>query len=324
MYDFEAKRRAFELHLSKQNFGNTPKELYDPIYYILNLGGKRIRPLLLLMTNEIYDGELMEAMPAATAIEMFHNFTLVHDDIMDNAPIRRGKETVHERWNSSTAILAGDTMLTLCYELFLELRESRIKPVLEIFNRTSIEVCEGQQMDINFESQADVKLEEYIEMIRLKTSVLIAASLKIGSVIAGAPDAEANALYDFGIKTGIAFQLMDDLLDVYGNQDLFGKQNSGDIAANKKTYLYLKSLELADEKDLEKLRHYFSRQFDDNTKKIEEVKSIYNKLNIKYLTQVTINEYYDKAIGLLDRLNISDEKKNWLRSFANQLVEREY
>lgn len=324
MYDFEAMREVFEAHLSKQNFGNTPIELYDPIYYTLDLGGKRVRPLLVLMANEIYGGDTMEAMPASMAIEMFHNFTLVHDDIMDNAPIRRGKETVHKRWNPNTAILAGDTMLTLCYDLMLELKEPMIKPVLEIFNRTSIEVCEGQQMDINFESRTDVTLQEYIEMIRLKTSVLIAASLKIGAVIAGAPSAEANVLYDFGIKTGIAFQLMDDLLDVYGDQDLFGKQNSGDIVANKKTYLFLRSLELANDNELELLRYYFSRPFDDNSKKIEDVKEIYNRLRIKHLTQDTISSYYNEAISLLDMLNISDQKKAWLSSFANQLIERKY
>ena len=235
--------------LEKENFHREPRELYDPITYILSLGGKRIRPVMLLMAADMFGGNPETAMPAALGLEIFHNFSLVHDDIMDRAPLRRGKPTVHEKWNANSAILSGDTMLVKAYEQFLRLPEPLIRPALGIFNLTATGVCEGQQMDMNFEERNDVTIDEYLEMIRFKTAVLIGAAFRLGSLVAGASETNQQQLFEFGIHTGLLFQLRDDLLDTYGDAAIFGKKQYGDILTNKKTFLYLKALEYTSKKE---------------------------------------------------------------------------
>lgn len=301
-----------------------PKELYDPIAYIMNLGGKRIRPVLVLSACEMFGRDHCTAMPAALAMEVFHNFTLVHDDIMDLAPLRRGKETVHQKWNSNIAILAGDTMLSLSYDLLLELHTEDIRKILRIFNRTSTEVCEGQQHDMNFEKREDVSIEEYLEMIRLKTAVLLGCCLQIGAIIGGAGKDDHQDLYDFGINLGIAFQLRDDLLDVYGDSEKFGKQDSGDIVSNKKTFLYLKSLEKAGTQDHQALIHLYSKTPDDPAEKIREVKGIFSKLSIREETEAMIKNYYTRAIDHLGKISVPDQRKEIMRSFAGMIATRDH
>ena len=316
-------QEAFNKALEEEKINNKPPELYDPIKYILSIGGKRIRPTMLLMACDLFGGDFREAMPAALAIEMFHNFTLVHDDIMDKAPLRRGKETVYKKWNTNIAILTGDTMMPLAYDFILYINESKLKDVLKVFNQTAKEVCEGQQFDLNFETSENVTISQYIEMIRLKTSVLIGGSLKIGGIIAGTSERNLDNLYLFGINIGLAFQLKDDLLDVYGNEDVFGKQNSGDIVANKKTYLYLKAFELARGSDRNVLKHYFDKELDDNLEKIKTVRKIYDKLKIYRHTESLIDFYYEKAMKYFESIDVDREAKQELRSVAKGLIHRD-
>jgi len=242
-----------------QDYKKEPPELYDPIIYVMSQGGKRLRPMFTLLACDMFGGDITHALYPALAIEMFHSFTLIHDDIMDKAPIRRGEETVYKKWNSDIAILSGDTLFAMAYQNATQTDNRLIKPILEVFSKTAIEVCEGQQYDMNFETARKVSLEEYIEMIRLKTAVLIGASVKIGAIAAGADYTSIRNLYDFGVSFGLAFQLMDDLLDVYGNLEQFGKIRGGDIASNKKTYLYLKALELGDKEQKKQLKKLFLR-----------------------------------------------------------------
>lgn len=304
--------------------GARPAELYSPVSYIMNLGGKRIRPVLLLSSCEMFGEDYGEAMPAALAVEVFHNFTLVHDDIMDQAPLRRGNETVHKKWNTNVAILAGDTMLSLSYDLLLGLKKGDIRMILKVFNRTSVEVCEGQQYDMNFESRDDVSIPEYLEMIRLKTAVLLGGCLQIGALVAGASRDDHENLYSFGINLGLAFQLRDDLLDVYGDSNKFGKQDSGDIVTNKKTYLFLKALEKAESQDAHTLKGLYSKTFDNNTEKISTVKRIFDDLHIKEETEKLIMEFYRKALRHLELVNVPETRKSLLRSFAGQIAERDH
>lgn len=301
-----------------------PEELYAPIRYIMSLGGKRIRPVLLLAACEMFGEEYRQAMPAALAVEVFHNFTLVHDDIMDLAPLRRGKETVHTRWNQNIAILSGDTMLSLSQDLLLDLEKADIRKILKVFNRTSIEVCEGQQYDMNFENRDDVSISAYLEMIKLKTAVLLGGCLQIGAIIGGASEGDHNKLYDFGINIGLAFQLRDDLLDVYGDSDKFGKQDSGDIVTNKKTYLYLKALEKANDQDETSLRELYKTTPENPSGKIKAVKEIFNKYSIRNETEKMIDEYYSKAIRLLDEISVPEGNKSIIRSFAGKIAVRDH
>ena len=305
--------------LGKIEYPKTPSLLYEPIDYILGLGGKRMRPILVLMAHQLFDKNIEKAISPALAIEVFHNFTLLHDDIMDKAPLRRGQKTVHEKWNNNVAILSGDTMLVQAYQLMSAVDKSIIKQVLAVFSKAAIEVCEGQQWDMDFETQEDVSIEDYLKMIEYKTAVLLGAALQIGGITAGASAQQQNHLYEFGRNMGIAFQLKDDLLDAFGNPETFGKQVGGDIMANKKTYLYLKALALANEKQQADLGHYFSTT-DTSEAKVEAVKSIFTALDIHQLTSGLMKEYHTKAMHHL--VAIESDKKAPLLDFSALLLDR--
>lgn len=299
-----------------------PVNLYQPVVYILELGGKRMRPVLVMMGSAAFGEDIQKALPAAAAVEIFHNFTLLHDDIMDAAPLRRGQRTVHEKWDANTAILSGDVMMILASQ-FLEKYEGKTyKRLTTLFNRTAIEVCEGQQYDMDFETREDVSVEEYIEMIRLKTSVLVAAALKMGAIIAESSEEEAQKMYDFGLNLGIAFQLQDDYLDVYGDTETFGKQVGGDIIENKKTYLYIQALKNASTEQRSVLLELYQQSPKDSTLKIEKVKAIFNANGIDALTKVAIRSYTQKAFQVLDDMNIAPEKKIVLQKFGENLMVR--
>jgi geranylgeranyl diphosphate synthase type II len=300
-----------------------PAELYQPIHYILSLGGKRIRPALALMACNLFSEDVMSSVKPALAIELFHNFTLIHDDIMDNAPLRRNQPTVHEKWDNNVAILSGDAMQIQAFQLMCEAPLGKLKTLLDIFNATAIEVCEGQQYDMNFAIRNDVSLEEYIQMIELKTSVLLAASLKIGAVCGDASENEAQKLYEFGRNLGIAFQIQDDYLDVYADQEIFGKTVGGDIAENKKTFLLIKALELAKGQHAVVLQNAINNHIFDTGEKIKQVRQVYDELNIPPITRKTISDYSDKAFGFLDLVQLPEERKIILRQTALELMNRE-
>ncbi|WP_396212624.1 polyprenyl synthetase family protein [Flavobacterium sp.] len=306
-----------ELHLNKE-----PKNLYEPIEYILHLGGKRMRPILTLMATEVFDVDCKKALAAATAIEVFHNFSLVHDDIMDDAPLRRGNETVHEKWNVNTGILSGDAMLILAYQHFEEYEPKIFRELAKLFSKTALEVCEGQQYDVDFETREDVTIPEYLKMIEYKTAVLVGAAMKMGAIVAETSEENANLIYNFGLNLGIAFQLQDDYLDAFGNPETFGKQVGGDIIENKKTYLYLKAMEFSNANEKEQLTHLFSIQPSDNWDKIESVKSIFNQTKASEATQKAIQEYTFKAFETLEKMNISNDKKVMLKAFGENLMSR--
>jgi geranylgeranyl diphosphate synthase type II len=305
------------LHLNKE-----PKNLYEPIEYILHLGGKRMRPILTLMTTEVFDVDCKKALAAATAVEVFHNFSLVHDDIMDDAPLRRGNETVHEKWDINTGILSGDAMLILAYQHFEEYEPKIFRDLAKLFSKTALEVCEGQQYDVDFEIRDDVTIPEYLKMIQYKTAVLVGAAMKMGAIVAETSEENANLIYDFGLNLGIAFQLQDDYLDAFGDPETFGKQVGGDIIENKKTYLYLKAIEFAKQDEKEQLLHLFSIQPADNTDKINSVKEIFNQTGASEATQKAIQEYTFKAFGTLEQLDIDANKKALLRVFGENLMNR--
>jgi geranylgeranyl diphosphate synthase type II len=303
-------------------FPSYPADLYDPIVYTLALGGKRMRPLLVLASCQMFGGEINDAINPAIGIELFHNFTLLHDDIMDAAPLRRGKDTVYKKWNSNVAILAGDTMFALANKYLLRTRPQAISQVVELFNQTAIEVCEGQQFDMDYEKRIDVSISDYIEMIRLKTAVLLAASLKTGAIIAGADPLDCDHIYNFGINIGLAFQLKDDLLDVYGDQVKFGKQSGGDIIAGKKTYLYIKALESAGSQS-EYFQQLYTSNSLSNTEKVIKVRDIFNQLNIEQHTRKQIDDYYQKALHNLSSIGLPVEAMESLRDYTAGLMERE-
>lgn len=300
-----------------------PNELYEPITYILSLGGKRLRPALLLMACDMFGGDVPAAVLPALAIEVFHNFTLVHDDIMDNAPLRRGKATVHEKWNINVGILSGDVMLVEAYKLIMQVNNALLRPVLEIFNNTAVGVCEGQQYDMNFEQQDQVQVADYVEMIRLKTAVLLGGALKIGALIGGASTRDADLLCQFGEQLGIAFQLQDDILDVYGDPDKFGKQVGGDIISNKKTYLLIKALELADGQEVAQLQHWLTATAFDPAEKVSAVTTIYDRLQVRKYAEQTMQTYAEQAFEALAQVNLSDDRKKYIRDFADGLMVRE-
>lgn len=313
-----------ETFLKSQRFGESPKELYEPLEYILSLGGKRIRPLLSLMAYGMYKNDPESILKQASAIEVFHNFTLMHDDIMDQAPLRRGKDTVHEKWNANTAILSGDVMLVRAYDLLLETPPSLLHEVIQLFNKTAAEVCEGQQFDMNFESISEVKVAEYINMIRLKTAVLLGCALKMGALLGGANESEAKKLYDFGENIGIGFQLKDDLLDVYADQAKFGKQVGGDIISNKKTFLLIKALELATGKDAEELDYWLSLEEFDKEEKVAAVKGIYHKLGIKSIAENEMNRYFQAGLELFDSIECNNTTySEELKQITEDLIHRE-
>lgn len=317
-------RDKIENALKEISFNATPAALYEPIRYTLSLGGKRMRPLLVLMGCDLFGGKIDDAVSAACGIEVFHNFTLLHDDIMDKAPLRRNQPTVHARWNPDVAILSGDTMFVKAYQLMMQVDDKILRSILNLFNTTAIEVCEGQQMDMDFEKISDVSAEQYMRMISLKTSVLLACSLKTGALIAGANIEDANHLYEFGKNIGIAFQLQDDLLDAYGDKEKFGKQVGGDILANKKTLLYLKALELANDETKKRLETIYSGKTSlKGVEKIEKVKIVFDSLEIKKHIIKTISDYHNLAIKHFEAINVSSEKKKTLLDFCEKLMMRE-
>ena len=310
---------VIERGLGKIAYPNSPSKLYRPIEYVMGLGGKRMRPILLLMAYQLFDENIEKAISPALGIEIFHNFTLLHDDIMDNAPIRRGKQTVHEKWDNNIAILSGDTMLVQAYQLLSDVDKSIVKEVLTVFNKAAIQVCEGQQWDMDFETQKEVSLQEYLKMIENKTAVLFGATLQIGAITAGASKENQNNLYHFGLNMGIAFQLKDDLLDVFGNPDEFGKQIGGDIMANKKTFLYLKALQLANESQQENLHKFFNAK-EESEEKVIGVKAIFTDLDIPKHTKDMMRAYYTKAMRHLNA--IDSDNKAPLIAFSEKLMDR--
>jgi geranylgeranyl diphosphate synthase type II len=315
-------KEVFLTYLQEELKVKNPVHLYHPVSYILELGGKRMRPVLVMLGVSAFQQEVKKALPAAAAIEVFHNFTLLHDDIMDAAPLRRGQLTVHEKWDTNTAILSGDVMMILASQFLEKYEGAAYKRLTTLFNRTAIEVCEGQQYDMDFEKREEVSVEEYIEMIRLKTSVLVAAALKMGAIIAESSEEEAQKMYDFGLHLGIAFQLQDDYLDVYGDAATFGKQVGGDIIENKKTYLYIQALKNVNAEHRAVLLDLYSQNLEENTLKIEKVKAIFNANAIDELTKVAIRSYTQKAFQVLESMNIAPERKAMLQKFGENLMVR--
>lgn len=310
-------------YIKDLQFNRSPKSLYDPIEYILSLGGKRIRPLLLLMAYNLYREDVEKVMPQAMALEVYHNFTLLHDDLMDNAEMRRNKPTVHKVWNENTAILSGDAMLILSYHFLAKCTSDKLEPILDIFNNVSLEICEGQQYDMNFEKRIDVTEEEYIHMIRLKTAVLLANSLKIGALLGGATEEDLNNIYDFGIQIGIAFQLKDDFLDVYGDPKVFGKRIGGDILCNKKTYMLIKALEKANDSERKELERWIAKKDFNAEEKIAAVIDIYNKVGIRTICEDKMESYYKIGMERLNQMNVEEGKRTVLRKFVQDLMYRE-
>lgn len=312
----------FENRLQEEKFTRQPYQLYEPILYTLQLEGKRIRPVLTLMACELFGGNIEDALPQAMAIELFHNFTLIHDDIMDNAPLRRGKQSVFKKWDPNIAILSGDTLFALAYQYVQKADKSILPDILDIFNKTAIEVCEGQQYDLNYEIKNHVSVEQYTEMIKLKTAVLFSASLKIGALIGGASMQDANNLCDFGINIGIGFQLKDDLLDTFGEEQVFGKKTGRDILSNKKTFLYLKALEIASETDRKRLINIYSSNEMEKNQKVKTVKSIFQKLDVARLTSDEINKYFNRGLKSLEKVNVDQDEKQKLLVVAQKMVNR--
>lgn len=310
-------------HVAELQFTRSPKELYEPVEYVLSLGGKRIRPVLMLMGYNLFKEDVTRIYGPATGIEVYHNYTLLHDDLMDRADMRRGKATVHKVWNDNTAILSGDAMLVLAYQYMADCPPVHLKEVMDIFSLTALEICEGQQMDMDFERRSDVKEEEYIEMIRLKTAVLLAAALKIGAVLANASAEDTERLYEFGVQIGVAFQLQDDLLDVYGDPAVFGKKIGGDILCNKKTYMLIKALEQADDEQAAELKRWIAAEAFDPEKKIEAVTALYNQMGIRAVCENKMREYYTRAMESLDAVSVAVEKKKELKALMKHLMYRE-
>ncbi|MFC2090736.1 polyprenyl synthetase family protein [Bacteroidota bacterium] len=323
MYTLAEARVLFENHLKNIKFPEEPKELYDPVRYILSIGGKRIRPSLALLACDLYADSVDSALHPSIAIEVFHNFTLLHDDIMDRSELRRGKETVHIKWNENVAILSGDVMSILASRFLNESPGVVLRIVNDIFTLTAMQVCEGQQMDMNFENRITVEESEYLRMIELKTAVLIAASLKIGAILGGAAEKNAQDLYQFGRELGIAFQLQDDLLDAYGDPVKFGKIPGMDIIDNKKTILMITALHEADEKRKKELIDWVTVEEFDETEKVKSVISIFDSLDVKKKVEQKITEYYDRALQSLKDLQSPDERKTELYNFASNLMKRE-
>lgn len=309
-------------YIASLPYERKPKSLYDPIKYVLAAGGKRIRPSFVLMAYNLFHDDVDRILPVATALETYHNYTLLHDDLMDKADMRRGRPTVHKKWDDNTAILSGDTMLVLAYEHLAKCDTKYLKPALDLFTETALEVSEGQQFDMEFETRNDVAEEEYIEMIRLKTSVLLACALKMGAVVAGASDADANALYAFGEKVGLAFQLQDDLLDVYGDPKVFGKAIGGDITSNKKTFMLINAFNRADAGTRAELERWTTATEFDPAEKIAAVTEIYNRLGIDKLAEQRIKEYFEQSRQHLDELSVSDDRKAVLREYTERMMNR--
>jgi geranylgeranyl diphosphate synthase type II len=324
MYSIEFLQNKINEEIAKQNFNLEPKLLYEPINYTLSIGGKRLRPLLVLLACDMFDGNLSYAISPAIGIEIFHNFTLIHDDIMDKAPLRRNMPTVYKKWNANIAILSGDVMFAKAYDYMLLTNPKALLNVIKTLNYVAIKVCEGQQYDMDFETDNNVTINDYIKMIRLKTGILLAASLKIGSLIADASEKNVNLMFNFGENIGIAFQIQDDFLDVYANNIKFGKSLGGDIVTNKKTYLFLKSYQLADKNTKLKLDKLFNDKNINPEDKIKNVTDIYNSLNIKQYCINEMNNYFEKGLQYLNMIEIEEDKKYNLKKFINELIKRNY
>lgn len=316
-------------YIAKLPLDKEPKGLYAPIEYVLSLGGKRIRPVLMMMAYELWKENGEDVLPQAVALETYHNFTLLHDDVMDNADVRRGKPAVHKKWNENTAILSGDNMLVLAFKWMqsqpssLSLGEGVLADVLATFTDTAIEINEGQQYDVDFETRDDVREEEYLEMIRLKTSVLLACAVKIGALMAGAPKEDVENIYQFGVNMGLAFQLQDDFLDVYGDEKVFGKAIGGDITCNKKTYMLINALQKAEGEDKATLQRWIDAKEFDRQEKVAAVTAIYNKVGIDKMAKAKMEEYYALATKALDAINVPEERKAALREYAAKMMKRE-
>lgn len=321
MHAFEDLAKQFTAFFNVRHFPEVPASLYDPCEYFLDLGGKRIRPVMCLMGNELFDEISSDAFEAATAIELFHNFTLIHDDIMDKAPLRRGMPTVHTKFDESTALLSGDVMVIQAYKYINKIRTSHIHKILCLFNKTARQVCEGQQLDMDFEKKKPVALDEYINMISLKTSVLMAASLQIGAILGGAGEGNAKHLYDFGLNLGIAFQVQDDYLDAFGDPEKFGKQIGGDIVANKKTFLMIHALEVAGGEQKEELQNLMVINAED---KVQKVLSIYKSCGVDQWAKSLKEKYMTEALQHLEDIAVLSVRKKPLRQLASFLVQREY
>ncbi|MGC1632406.1 MAG: polyprenyl synthetase family protein [Gelidibacter sp.] len=313
---------AFIAHLEEKMPSKEPASLYDPIHYILGLGGKRLRPILTLMTAEAFNEDYRHALNAALSVEIFHNFSLIHDDIMDAAPLRRGKPTVHEKWDVNTGILSGDAMLIMAYQLFENYDATTFQELAKLFSKTALEVCEGQQYDMDFETREDVSIAEYLKMIEFKTAVLVGAAMKMGAIVASASKSDQEHIYEFGRLLGIAFQLQDDYLDAFGDPEAFGKQVGGDIIENKKTFLYIKAIEFSDAEDQLQLQHLFSINPTDITDKVEAVKQIFKTSGSADATRKEIENYTNKAFAVLEELSIPENKKKVLKDFGHDLMDR--
>ncbi len=318
-------------YLDNMPYERKPKSLYEPVRYVLKIGGKRIRPVLMLLAYNLYKDAPENILSSAIALEIYHNYTLLHDDLMDNAPMRRGKPTVHKRWDANTAILSGDSMLVLAFEKMAQCCPDKLKPVIDLFTETALEIGEGQQYDMEFETRSNVTEDEYIEMIRLKTSVLLACALKIGAILADAPDEDAENLYRFGEQIGLAFQLQDDYLDVYGDPKVFGKATGGDILSNKKTYMLINALAKADDNQRKELEQWLAVEGEETTgmertdaqnAKIRAVTDIYNKVGIDRMAQEKINYFFEESKKYLAAVKVPEEKKMMLREYTAKMMRR--
>lgn len=323
IYSFDQLLSLVNTQIDNINFEHQPTGLYQPAKYALSLGGKRVRPILALMACNLYSDDPIKAIHPALGIEIFHNFTLLHDDVMDKADIRRGKPTVHKVWSPNTAILSGDAMQIIAYQWVAQCPANHLAEIINLFSQTALEICEGQQYDMEFENRNDVTVNEYLEMIRLKTAVLLACALKSGAIIGGASTSDANLLYQFGEKIGLAFQLKDDLLDVYGDPTKFGKAIGGDITCNKKTFMLIKSLELANPQQKSRFEYWISKPEFDREEKVTAITTLYNEVGIKSLCEEKIDSFYQEAINALNSINVSNDRKAELLSLAQQLMYRE-
>ncbi len=323
MHSIEQLQDLINKAIAETKYTEKPSELYEPITYLMELGGKRMRPVLLLLSTELFGGDIIKALDASVGIELFHNFTLMHDDIMDKAPLRRGKPTVHVKWNESAAILSGDVMFVEAYKMMIRVEDSILREVLDVFSDTASGVCQGQQEDMNFEQRDDVSIDEYLHMIKLKTAVLLAGSMQIGALIGGAEKDQAKLLYEFGENLGLAFQLQDDILDVYGDPEKFGKQVGGDILANKKTFMLIKATELAHGKTGEDLREWQLSNSFDPREKIRAITVIYDILEVRKLAELQMEEFVEKALHALAQIPVESPVKEVLKGFAQQLLTRE-
>lgn len=324
MHSIEELRELFTAYLNQESFQQEPKNLYEPNNYFLQIGGKRLRPVLLLLATELFNGKIENALPASLAIEYFHNFTLIHDDVMDNAPVRRGLKTIHEKYNLNTAILSGDVLMIKACEYLSKVEAVYFKTVFDVYTKTAIEVCEGQQYDIDFETKDAVTHDEYIEMIRLKTSVLLAASMKIGAILGGAGETDAALLYTYAENLGIAFQIQDDILDCYGDEALVGKQPGGDIIQNKKTLLLIEAIKRSTIKNDGRLQEWISKKEFNNTEKVNDFLSIFNDYDIKSFALKQRDAYVQKSVQALESISLDEPKKAVLKSLVDYLVLRDF